>query len=571
MNRKYTDRSRIVTHQRCDRRRFLEYEEGPRGMGIQPSRTALPLLVGGAVHAGLAELLSGTQSMINASPIGAFDWMADGARIEEAAVAAALAEFNRSATAIELDHSEQQAMQPTQAAQAFNEQVIAQARELGMPLDGLGEGVAREQALSEFDRYLRAEQQALVEGLVRAYSRRRLQPLLEQFEVLEVEREGSWKLSEWQRTNDPVDVLTNDRGLIPYKENVELWFMSRPDALLRERQSNELYLLSYKTTGAWDTRKARDIEHDMQGLSEGVEVERRLGEWWHIVRDHEQRFKDTRKPTTTYHDSELTDAIWKYLSALSAPPRIHAIRYEFLLKGYRDEDRELTARLGMTVYSQRSHLVRQYVATSTPKKGDAGYKVGDVAWSWDFYRPEDDKDSKLAWQNWQGRPAFEQDGGVRAWIDALDQSEILMSGEDSTVGLEPRVLGWKSPAQAMGVTREHPLDSVFVPPVTVWRSDDELRDWVEEVEHQEREAAVHADEVRAATDPGERRHLLNIYFPKIRSACQWPSLCPFARERVGICWGGAEIQNDPIGVGAGEYKERTPNHPIEAQPIDAEK
>jgi rubrerythrin len=304
MNRKYTDRSRVVTHQRCDRRRFLEYEEGPAGMGIQPARVALPLLVGGAVHCGLASLLTIFQDELLVE-----DYLKGNARArmsawEDQAVAAALAEFNRSATAIELDHSEQQAMQPTQAAHAFQQQVVAQARELGMPLDGLGEGVAREQALSEFDRYLRAEQAALVEGLVRAYSRRRLRPLLEQFEVLEVEREGQWKLSEWDKRPTKSEYVCpkcgytyqsdeyslgggpaycpNDRAELVYHPydigGYELWFMSRPDALLRERQSNELYLLSYKTTGAWDTRKARDIEHDMQGLSEGVEVERRLCE-----------------------------------------------------------------------------------------------------------------------------------------------------------------------------------------------------------------------------------------------------------------------------------------------------
>ena len=57
-------------------------------------------------------------------------------------------------------------------------------------------------------------------------------------------------------------------------------FMSRPDALLRSRADNSLYILSYKTAATWDIRKARDAEHDMQGLREGVEVERRLREWW---------------------------------------------------------------------------------------------------------------------------------------------------------------------------------------------------------------------------------------------------------------------------------------------------
>ena len=46
-----------------------------------------------------------------------------------------------------------------------------------------------ERSVREYEAYLMAEQSALVEGMVRAYARRRLRPLLEEFEVLEVERE----------------------------------------------------------------------------------------------------------------------------------------------------------------------------------------------------------------------------------------------------------------------------------------------------------------------------------------------------------------------------------------------
>ena len=60
-------------------------------------------------------------------------------------------------------------------------------------------------------------------------------------------------------------------------------FMSRPDALLLEKSSGQLYLQSFKTTSGWDVRRARDAEHDMQGLSEGVEVERRLARWWELI------------------------------------------------------------------------------------------------------------------------------------------------------------------------------------------------------------------------------------------------------------------------------------------------
>jgi len=556
----FIDRSRIITRERCDRRRWLEYHES--GTGIVPKRTPLALGVGSAVHAGLAQMLLDAQQWLWDHPqLGlAYFFSNFDMTYEESWVAAALADFSAHASGLELDANESAALGAmTTDAKQLAEQMIAQARELGMSeqdIAGIAQGMDPAIARSEFERYLFAEQSALVEALVRAYARRRLQPLLSEFEVLEVEREGEWKLSSWKP----------GWPMAPEDEHdYELWFMSRPDALLRHRQSNELYLLSYKTTGQWDVRKARDIEHDMQGLSEGVEVERRLAKWYEEIQEYSPDLKSWAEATGT------SVAMAKYLATVGAAPRIHAIRYEFLLKGERWKDKELSARLGIECRSQQSHLIRQYVATSTPKKGDGGYSVGDVCWSWDFYRPEDDKDSKLAWQNWKSRAVFFESewesGAIKKWIDKLDQSEILMSGEDSTVGLVPRQLGWKSAAQAMGVTKEHPLDKVFVPAVTIYRNDDQLRDWVEQVEHAEREVAQHVAEVNATSDPGEKRSLLNRYFPQVRQSCEYPGTCPYARDRVSVCWGSAEMQADPLTVGGGEYVRRVPNHPVEDQSL----
>lgn len=152
--------------------------------------------------------------------------------------------------------------------------------------------------------------------------------------------------------------------------------------------------------------------------------------------------------------------------------------------------------------------------------------------------------------------------GVKEWIDALDSAEVVMSGEDSTVGLAPRVLGWKSPAQAMGYTVEHPLDSVFVPPIIVYRNDDELRDWVEQVASQEERVAKAVAEVNVAQDEGEKRHLLNVHFPMTRRACEYPTTCAM----VKLCYGAEDLRRDPIGSGL--YNARIPNHPMENNSAD---
>lgn len=396
--------------------------------------------------------------------------------------------------------------------------------------------------VTDAEQYLKIEQRSLIEAMVRAYARRRLRPLLEQFEVLEVEREGEWKLGEFHiGFLNSLDYDRADSQEIKEAER-EIWFMSRPDALLRERESNELYLLSYKTAASWDVRKARDAEHDMQGMSEGIEIERRLAEWWDDAHHNSM-------PT-----GKWTPAMWKYLMSVDAPPRILAVRMEYMLKGERWKDKDLTQQFGVEMRSQKSHLIRQYVAVSTPQRGTAGYNIGDTCWSWDYIR-EDGRDSSLAWQNWKSRPVE----NVKAWIDALDDAAETMSAEDSTMGLEPRLLGYKCDAQALGVTREHPLDSVFIPPIIIYRSEDSLRDMVEQLEATERRIAEGVAAVNSATDEGDRRHELNVHFPQTRRACSYPTECAYTK----ICYGGEDIRSHPLDSGL--YTLRVANHPIEQE------
>jgi hypothetical protein len=513
----YTDRSRIESYQRCNRLRYLEYSEG--GIGIQPMKKPLPLVVGGSVHKGLETLLRHAMGPAGNSGIQ-----------EESAVAAALADFSLHKSALALDTTEAAAMTP---AEGFDAQVAAQARELGMSADdpAVAELFQRQRnAAAEFDSWLYAEQASLVEGMVRAYARRRLRPLLEEFEVLEVEREGDWLLAN-----------LNNYQAYGHEQVVEIRFMSRPDALLRSRADNSLYILSYKTAATWDIRKARDAEHDMQGLSEGVEVERRLGAEWSLAKEGGRT-------------NSVSDEVWRYLRDLPAPPRILGIRYEYLLKFGRWEDKDLSARFGLKVWSQRSHLIRKYVATSVPSRGPASYSVGDECWSYDWIK-DDGSTSKLAWSNWRARPVWEDGpGAVRAWIDKLDATQMAMSAFDSTVGQEPREMGWKSEAQALGYTATHPLDEVFPAPLTVYRQDDQLRDFVEQIEASETRVAEAVAEVEAAGDEGERRHLLNVHFPMSRRACEYPSSCAM----VKLCFGGDDIRAQPLESGL--YRVRTPHH-----------
>jgi hypothetical protein len=132
-----------------------------------------------------------------------------------------------------------------------------------------------------------------------------------------------------------------------------------------------------------------------------------------------------------------------------------------------------------------------------------------------------------------------------------------MSADDPTMGLEPRLLGYKCDAQALGVTEDHPLDAIFIPPIIVYRNEDELRDLVDQLEATERRIIEGGADVNGAGNAGDVRHAMNIHFPQTRRACEYPTTCQFSK----ICYGGEDIRRDPLGSGL--YKVRQVNHPQE--------
>lgn len=529
MKRLHTDRSRTEAFQHCNRERWwaYEYDHGQPGMalGVRPRKLYLPLAVGGSVHRGLEYLLR--MSVAGPDPHHR-------EHIEDRAAAAALDDFAQYAGA--LDAQEQASEQPPVAGSFGDPVVDARAAELDAQ-------IARQvtDAYAQADQMLYEEQAALVEAMVRAYAKWRLPRLLEWGEVLEVEREGQWVLADW---GGKWDGATGK--LLDDATRSELWFMSRIDALMVERASGQLYLISFKTTGEVDRRKLDDIQRDAQGLSESVDVEIRLRRWWKHITNHGilnlGNIHDLRIGT-----ERIPDAMANYLSAQPSAPRVLGVRYEFLCKGYREEDRDLSRELGITVRCQRSPLIRPYV--------NMGMAAGDeqYCWAWEYLKPDaSGESSKLNYRAWKSRPVWTQPGmTIAKWVQMLADCAPTQSGE---TGLE---LGIGGPAQAVGYTSRHPLDVVLPEPVIVHRNDDELRDWLEQTEAQEVEVAQHAEMVRAATDEGERRSLLNRYFPQRRAACSYPSKCAFQQ----LCWGGQDIRQDPIA--SGRYVARRVNHPQE--------
>jgi len=209
----FSDRSRFLEFQKCPTSRYLAYSWG--GTGLRRVRATIPLVTGSAVHAGMASLLNQILKLGDVPGV----W----AHVDvDGAVAAALEEYE---------------------------------------LELIGRGLDVE--LGEDAQWVTDEQRALIEGLVRAYAvaPTGLQALLEQYRVLEVEREDVW------------EGFTH-AGLA--EDGARIDFQARADGLLQERGSADLYVLSFKTASSFDYRQEASNRHDVQGLSEAAVIERGL-------------------------------------------------------------------------------------------------------------------------------------------------------------------------------------------------------------------------------------------------------------------------------------------------------
>ena len=121
-------------------------------------------------------------------------------------------------------------------------------------------------ALEEFDSQLRGtfftdleeaqqdytyqEQRALVEALVRVWALREYPNIKQGYETISIEKEYQ----------------------VPLDKNGDLVLLARPDRLLQDKHTGELYTYSIKTTKAWYERMEDAYKVDLQGLTEAMAV-----------------------------------------------------------------------------------------------------------------------------------------------------------------------------------------------------------------------------------------------------------------------------------------------------------
>lgn len=218
----YTDRSRLQTGSRCQRKRWWNYHAGTSGIGLTKVRRSAPLVTGAAVHEGVASLLQNA----NALYIGGGDVDVLPPMIVEGAVKSAIEYFdkevNLTGTGGGLDYTPDETFENV-------DPVIADACLQG---------------------WMYKQQMGLTEALVRLSAMRIIPNLIKEFEIVLVEKE--------------MEIVLPNSGAI---------FQSRADGLMKRRTDGEQFALSLKTAAQWNKYKSDEMMIDSQGLTEPYVLE----------------------------------------------------------------------------------------------------------------------------------------------------------------------------------------------------------------------------------------------------------------------------------------------------------
>lgn len=442
----YADRSRVLRGQHCPRAQWLEYgvPNGTPIPGVVPTRLNSDLVIGSGFHVGVEGLLTG------ASP----------------------------------DESVGRALQGYGSWAGFWPQVEAK----GLILTG-----------QEDAGYVYKEGAAIIEALIRGYAKFCLPELLERFDVVEVEREGS---AQW---------TDGDFTLV--------WGY-RADALLVEKDSQDIYVLSLKTSKDFGKKKQDTATRDMQGLSEVAAIDQRLLGW------HEDLTNLTQAGASQASIDYLNIPPWfvKRFS-LGASPSCFGVKMEYALKGLKLETPK-----GSGVWKYSNPLINpwKYAEDLGGKGRRAGLgSSGGYAISYDF-QDELGGNHRLG-KGWN-RINIWEDMGVKEWIDYC----------------------WETSIQ--NFSPGHAITSQFALPSEYYRSDEDIARWKKRMIYAAKRREEGTKAVVAAIGTPEYEDRLDEYFEPHSNACDYPVKCVYQ----GICYGPKAYLINPLSEG--NFEARTSNH-----------
>lgn len=362
--------------------------------------------------------------------------------------------------------------------------------------------------------YVYYEQAALAEALVRGYYYYALPRLLDTYEVLETEYDEQAYFSD------------------PTVPNFRLRWGIRTDGLLRDKETDFLYVLSHKTAKQWNGEKSeRNNRYDMQGLTEMASVEQRLKKWQALL---DEGAAGKIEPNGDFIVKGVRIPRWfRDRRANGGEPEVAGVKMEFAIKGYRSEYPK-----GSKKWVYSNSLIRPYrraedgllVKRRTPKGGGPGNAVvGDYALDWSF--TDELGGSHTLGKGWKVINIWE-DMGVKNWIEYCLENEI------------------------QGKPQGFALERQFVLPVEYSRNPDDLKRKIRQLVNQEYRVQQGRDACLGAleTDPTRFIEKLDIHFPQ---QMDYPHSCTYCPMEI-VCHGPDAYKFNPLAHPI--FAPRTPNH-----------
>jgi hypothetical protein len=484
-----TSRTAVLTMQDCPRRRFLSNHLN--GHGISGSKQSLDTFIGSVTHRGLQNLLEHAR----------VDHDGDTRLIKRTCI---------------------------------NQSVNVARRVFFEMLENSQGFYHKGDDYTDYE-YKIDEAWALCEAFIRAFAIWRLPLFGEFYEVLEVEKEEQYwferpiKCSRCENgkhlDNITLSIDRSEELGRDYSTCINcggsgefggILFQAKADGLLRGRQDNKLYVLSFKTARDFTDLTMKQILHDMQGMSEIAVIEDRLN------RDYKDYYADRMAQAPTKRMEGIirdnTKAVVSYFAECFEQGieqiECYAVDYEYLLKGRYQQDPWNSGH-----YKWQNPLIHFW-------KNDgilnmmSGTRTGmDFKWKAGKGR------MPAGWEKtdaWQTQEPF-NNMGVEEWIDILIRHEV--QPEEGDV-----------------------FQNIFRSEVII-RDRSHIEEWKVSTYWQE----MRVRNALQSLDAGEGK--LEIFFPKHTNRCHdfYGNDCPF----VQICHQNlspAEL------VEEGLFKVRVPHH-----------
>lgn len=242
----------------------------------------------------------------------------------------------------------------------------------------------------------------LIEALIRAFAISRLESFLDEYEVLEVEKEEVFESFS--------DIVT---------------WLGKADGLLRRKIDNELIVLSFKTAAEFTNSTLSNILIDMQGCSEIVMIEERLNRLYrkyvefHPIIDSDITFKEQIDEFN--NKNGITQGLADYFSIgcfssdKNKPITVFANQYEYLVKGKHRADSSEPLK-----FKYQTHLLHPIKSDSAQVlQLGSGLRFGQqTSNKYEWITPV----GKLPKS--KSKVDIADDIGIKNWIDKLAKLEI---------------------------------------------------------------------------------------------------------------------------------------------------